>query len=106
MLIVLLWLWQLPQNLLGAVVRDYYALICEHFYMLEWTPKYEMYETTLNTTFTLGRYVFIGLHNEPKVWGIMYNRVDLSRKLGPLYLPYRIGQILYNKVKQLIKVKK
>lgn len=105
MLMVLLWLWQLPQNLLGALARDYFALVCEHFYMLEWCPKYESYETTFKCTFTLGRYVFIGTNHSPRNWGTMYKRVTASRKLGPLYLPYRILQILYNKVKKLISVK-
>lgn len=88
---VLLYIWQLPQNLVGIVVQKYYqrkAKAGDYYYF---APHGER---CLRTTalgkgkaVTLGEYVIVNWFASKDTVNHEFGHVRQSRMLGPLYLP-------------------
>lgn len=84
---VLMWLYQLPQNLLGLAVYGVFKLLDK----VNWVDGYWYDATVLITSdrvwgLTLGEYIFIATGGEDKLVGHEMGHVRQSRVLGPLYL--------------------
>ena len=55
---LLMYLWQLPQNLLGALYRDLLAYK-EKVYLVNSTEDFDVYAKDTPGSVTLGRYIFL-----------------------------------------------
>lgn len=101
---VLLWLWQLPQNILALFLE---GVLCNS--SLRWGKKYGA-NVIINGVFpaamTLGNYIFLNNKMPLKILDHEYGHVLQSQLLGPLYLviiglPSLLHNIVYTVLKKL-----
>lgn len=83
---LLMYLWQLPQNLLGALYRDLLAYK-EKVYIVNNTKDFTLYAKDTLGSVTLGRYIFISSRAGSDTIKHEIGHVKQSQILGPLYLP-------------------
>lgn len=98
----LMYLWQLPQNLLGALYRDILAYK-DKVSLLSTTKDYNAYTKESLGSVALGRYVFLSPNADEFTIKHELGHVKQSKLLGPLYLliiglPSIIWAILHNKI--------
>lgn len=96
MIKILSYIWQLPQNIIGAVYRDLLS-IDGNVYELNITPDYTVYSKQTNGNFTLGRYIFISpdATTDDIAEQVKFN--ELSRRYGPFYFIVLLLQMRSNK---------
>lgn len=83
---LLMYLWQLPQNLLGTLYRD--LLACkEKVYLVNSTEDFTLYAKDTPGSVTLGRHIFISSRAGSNTIKHETGHVKQSQILGPLYLP-------------------
>ena len=92
---LLLFIWQLPQNIVGLLLRIILPFINKNIYLLNSTSDLEIVAININTSFTLGRYMFLGNKaGSIEIENQLYNHKQ-SIKWGPFYVLYAIiGYIL------------
>ena len=83
---LLMYLWQLPQNLLGLLYRDILTYKDE-VYLLNTTENFTLYTKDTSGCVTLGRYIFISSRAGSDTIKHEIGHVKQSQILGPLYLP-------------------
>lgn len=83
---LLMYLWQLPQNLLGALYRDLLAYK-EKVYLVNNTEDFTLYAKDTSGSVTLGRHIFISSRAGSDTIKHETGHVKQSQILGPLYLP-------------------
>lgn len=83
---LLMYLWQLPQNLLGALYRDLLAYK-EKVYIVNNTEDFTLYAKDTLGSVTLGRHIFISSRASSDTIKHEIGHVKQSQILGPLYLP-------------------
>ena len=82
---LLMYIWQLPQNLLGILYRD--LLACkEKVYLVNSTKDFTLYTKDTPGSITLGRYIFISSRAGRDTLKHETGHVKQSQILGPLYL--------------------
>lgn len=103
---LLMYLWQLPQNLLGTLYRD--LLACkEKVYLVNSTEDFTLYAKDTPGSVTLGRHIFISSRAGSDTIKHETGHVKQSQILGPLYLPLiGIPSILWAVVHKKIAPKK
>lgn len=81
---ILLWIWQLPQNIIGVLMKTFLSINCFG------TVKDVNYYVTdsIKGGVTLGEYIFLGARASTKQLTKYheYGHVRQSRMLGPVYL--------------------
>lgn len=83
---LLMYLWQLPQNLLGTLYRD--LLACkEKVYLVNSTEDFTLYAKDTPRNVALGRHIFISSRAGSDTIKHKTGHVKQSQILGPLYLP-------------------
>ena len=83
---LLMYLWQLPQNLLGALYRDLLAYK-EKVYLVNNTEDFTLYAKDTPGSVTLGRHIFTSSRAGSNTIKHETGHVKQSQILGPLYLP-------------------
>lgn len=83
---LLMYLWQLPQNLLGALYRNLLAYK-EKVYIVNNTEDFTLYAKDTPGSVTLGRHIFISSRADSDTIKHEIGHVKQSQILGPLYLP-------------------
>ena len=83
---LLMYLWQLPQNLLGALYRDLLAYK-EKVYLVNSTEDFTLYAKYTPGSVTLGRHIFTSSRADNDTIKHEIGHVKQSQILGPLYLP-------------------
>ena len=83
---LLMYLWQLPQNLLGALYRDLLAYK-EKVYLVNNTEDFTLYAKDTPGSVTLGRHIFISCRAGSDTIKHEIGHAKQSQILGPLYLP-------------------
>ena len=83
---LLMYLWQLPQNLLGALYRDLLAYK-EKVYLVNNTEDFTLYAKDTLGSVTLGRHILISSRAGSDTIKHEIGHVKQSKILGPLYLP-------------------
>lgn len=87
---ILLWLWQLPQNLVGLVIRliyggyPLYPLVYKHCVVIQ-RPNFPG-GISLGCTIMVKRFNIDGYKDNPTLWDHEYGHCRQSLYLGPLYL--------------------
>ena len=82
---LLMYIWQLPQNLLGILYRN--LLACkEKVYLIKDTKDFTLYIKDTPGSVTLGRYIFISSRAGIDTIKHETGHVKQSQILGPLYL--------------------
>lgn len=99
---LLMYLWQLPQNLLGVLYRDLLAYK-EKVYLVNNTEDFTLYTKDTPGSVTLGRYIFISSRASSDTIKHETGHVKQSQLLGPLYLlligvPSIIWAAVYKKI--------
>lgn len=97
---IILWVWQLPQNLLGLLLllyysheKEYHRLNGRRFYFTE----------EMKSGISLGNYIIMSREDKEDGMRHEYGHSIQSRVLGPLYLVViGIPSGLYNLIDQLI----
>ena len=82
---LLMYLWQLPQNLAGLLYRDYLEYR-DKLYMLNITEDFDVYAKDTQGSITLGRYIFLSARADDETILYEIGHVKQSKTLGPLYL--------------------
>ena len=96
----ILWLWQLPQNLLGLLLLFYYSHEKE-YYKLNRRRFY--FTDEMKSGISLGNYIIMNREDNEDGMKHEYGHSIQSRILGPLYLVIiGIPSGLYNLIDQLI----
>lgn len=80
-MIVLLYIWQILQNLIGLFYKTFFAEACLHI-----TEDYEIYIHSSRGGVALGRYIFISDNASNTTIRHEIGHVKQSIMLGPLYL--------------------
>ena len=99
---LLMYLWQLPQNLLGVLYRDLLAYK-EKVYLVNNTEDFTLYTKDTPGSVALGRYIFISSRAGSNTIKHETGHVKQSQILGPLYLlligiPSIIWAAVYKKI--------
>lgn len=82
---LLMYFWQLPQNLLGALYRDLLSYK-EKAYLITSTKDFDVYAKDTPGSVTLGRYIFLSSRADEETILHETGHVKQSKILGPLYL--------------------
>ena len=82
---LLMYLWQLPQNLLGLLYRDILTYKDE-VYLINNTEDFTLYTKDTSGCVTLGRYIFSSSRADSDTVKHEVGHVKQSQILGPLYL--------------------
>lgn len=82
---LLMYLWQLPQNLVGLIYRDYLGYR-DKLYMFNITEDFDVYAKDTQGSVTLGRYIFLSARADDETILHETGHVKQSKILGPLYL--------------------
>lgn len=82
---ILLYLWQLPQNLLGLLYKDVLTLRnkCQ---IINTSKDFEVYTKTTSGSVTLGKYIFVSPKFTSDIIKHEIGHTKQSKLLGPLYL--------------------
>lgn len=87
---LLLFIWQLPQNIVGLLLRIILPFISKDIYLLHSTSDLEIVAINTDASFTLGRYMFLGNKaGSTEIENQLYNHKQ-SIKWGPFYVLYAI----------------
>lgn len=93
MIQLILYLWQLPQNIIGAFLRDLLSY-CDKCFLLN---KYEdcyIYGIEAPINITLGEHIFVGPNAYKEDIEYQIELSYLSKVMGPFYLIYVILYII------------
>lgn len=82
---LLMYFWQLPQNLLGVLYRDLLSYK-EKTYLITSTKDFDVYAKDTPRSVTLGRYIFLSSRADNETILHETGHVKQSKILGPLYL--------------------
>lgn len=85
---ILLWLWQLPQNIIGFILAKTAKYKVPYTYMMK-TDFYVYYRSLFNSGVCLGDYIILDNNNADNANDILheYGHHIQSLRLGWLYLP-------------------
>lgn len=99
---VLLWIWQIPQNILAICLE---GIICQGFYRNDkLKSKTIIYNNVLPSGLSLGDYIFVNNYNEYVIKHEL-GHCKQSEILGPLYLVViGIPSLLHNIIHRIFSL--
>lgn len=109
---LLLWLWQLPQNIIGTVYSWFTYKLSDPFTYNDHQQAYIYLNPSGGGSVTLGQYIFMGQYHwnytRDKVLHHEYGHVIQSQYLGWLYLPViglsSLGWVFYRRIQHYFNI--
>lgn len=103
---ILMYIWQLPQNLLGELYRDILAYQ-EKVYTLYSDENYTVFIKDTPGSISLGRNMFLSSRTYRETFQHELGHVKQSQILGPLYLlVIGIPALIWSSIYKVIPLKK
>lgn len=87
---LLLFIWQLPQNITGLILKEILFFIKDNVYLLSYSPDFEFIATDSDESFALGRYIFLGTKAGSTEIENQLHEHDQSVKWGPFYFIFKV----------------